>query len=51
MVTDGKKWSYLAVTHLSALLQKNHQIMMEIFILQGINLKNMKYVIITIAVV
>ena len=32
MTTDGKKSHYLAVTNLSALLAKNHQIMMEIFI-------------------
>ena len=57
---DGKKWDYLAVANLSELLAKNHQIMMEIFIVQTafihtpqrINLKNMKkYVIITIAVI
>ena len=32
MITHGKKWYYLAVTNLSALLPKNDQIMMEIFI-------------------
>ena len=32
MITDGKKWHYLAVTNLSALLAKNHQIMIKIFI-------------------
>ena len=32
MITDGKKWHYLAVTNLCAFSQKNHQMMMEIFI-------------------
>ena len=32
IIADGKKWHYLAVTNLSALLAKNNQIMMEIFI-------------------
>ena len=32
IITDAKKWYYLTVTNLSALLAKNHQIMMEIFI-------------------
>ena len=32
MISNGKKQHYLAVTNLSALLAKNHQIMMEIFI-------------------
>ena len=32
IITDAKKWYYLTVTNLSVLLAKNHQIMMEIFI-------------------
>ena len=32
MITDGRKWHYLAVTNLCAFSQKNHQMMMEIFI-------------------
>ena len=32
MITNAKKQHYLAVTDLSALFQKYHQIMMEIFI-------------------
>ena len=59
MITDGKKWHYLAVTNLSALLQgmsSNHK---EGFYClncfhapQKISFKNMKkYVIITIAVI
>ena len=32
MITDDKKWHYLAVTNLPALLAKNHEIIMEIFI-------------------
>ena len=50
MITDGKKWHYLAVTKLSALLAKNHQIKIEIFVVstalihtpQRISLKNMR---------
>ena len=32
IITDGIKWHYLAVSNLPALLPKNRQIMMEIFI-------------------
>ena len=60
MITDGKKWHYLAVTNLSALLQgmsSNHK--GDFYCLNcfnsyttKINLKNMKkYAIITIVVV
>ena len=31
-ITDGKKWYYLVVTNLSALLAKNNQIINDIFI-------------------
>ena len=32
MITDGIKWHYLAVSNLSAMVAKNHEIMIEIFI-------------------
>ena len=59
MIPDGKKWRYLAVTNLSALLQgnsSNHRgdfYFLNCFSYElKINLKNMKkYTIITIAVI
>ena len=39
MITDAKKWHYLAVTNLSAFLAKNHQIMMEIYVINWRNSK------------
>ena len=32
MITDGINWHYLVVSNLSALLAKNHQIVMEVLI-------------------
>ena len=59
MITDGKKWHFLPITNLSALLQGNSSSHEGDFIytalihtLRKINLKNMnKYAIITIAVI
>ena len=59
MITDGKKWHYLAVTNLSALLQGNSSNHGDFYCLnclvhtqQKINLKNMKkYAIITTAAI
>ena len=60
MITNGKKWHYLAITNYLHCFKESHQIIMEIFIAstalihtpQKINLKNMKkYAIITIAVI
>ena len=59
MITGCRKWHYLAITHLSALLQgksSNHygdfHCLNLIHIHQKLNLRNMKkYAIITIAVI